>query len=138
MRKLLNSFVQQIYFANNDHSNIYTKKKIWNGSSSTKIEDSFRRIEVGPYLHLQCQFFSRTMSTYIYFIVRWNFWTRVLNSKTHWYKDQYQESEHNWEINMGNMKRKDLININTVFEILLGENSWKKTTIMGIEILFLK
>ena len=45
----------------------------------------------------------------------------VLKANTHQYKNHYQENEHNWKINMSNMKRGGLINNNNVFIILLGD-----------------
>ena len=49
----------------------------------------------------------------------------VLNPNTHRYKNHYQESEHNWKINMSNMKGGSPISNNNVFIILLGDpNSW--------------
>ena len=44
----------------------------------------------------------------------------VLNPNTHRYKNHYQESEHNWKINMSNMKGGGPISNNNVFIILLG------------------
>ena len=41
----------------------------------------------------------------------------VLNPNTHRYKIHYQESEHNWEIDMSNMKRGGPVSNNNVFII---------------------
>ena len=52
----------------------------------------------------------------------------VLNPNTHRYKNHYQESEHNWKINMSNMKGGGPISYKNVFIILLGDpNSWNIT-----------
>ena len=56
----------------------------------------------------------------------------VLNPNTHRYKIHFQESDHNWEINMSNMKRGGPISNNYVFIILLADpNSWKSTCLMS-------
>ena len=52
----------------------------------------------------------------------------VLNPNTHQHKNHYQKSEHNWKINMSNMKRGGPICNNNLFIILLGDpNSWNIT-----------
>ena len=56
----------------------------------------------------------------------------VLNPNTHRYKNHYQESEHNWKINMSNMKGGSPISNNNVFIILLGDpNSWNITHLLS-------
>ena len=56
----------------------------------------------------------------------------VLNPNTHRYKNHYQEREHNWKINMSNMKGGSPISNNNVFIILLADpNSWKSTCLLS-------
>ena len=58
----------------------------------------------------------------------------VLNPNTHQYKNHYQESEHNWKINMSNMKGGSPISNNNVFIILLGDpNSWNITHLLSFD-----
>ena len=53
----------------------------------------------------------------------------VLKANTHRYKNHYQGNEHNWKINMSNMKRGGPINNNNVFIILLGDQTVGTTII---------
>ena len=58
----------------------------------------------------------------------------VLNPNTHRYKNHYQESEHNWKINMSNMKGGGPISNNNVFIIFLRDpNSWNITHLLSFD-----